>query len=554
MSDVTLGLVVFILSSSAKSLFTYLTLQLDFHLLFLHVVTSLGFSTIIVLSTLKRRRPDWFIAWYLLHALYLFVNANFYQFFGKSLHLTDMYILIPEVLVLARNLEIPLDRSDLLFILDFPLFLYLLYKHRQGALQLRYAGTAIWCAVGVTTLASLFLVTVPLGYRTESAGKLEDSEIIARYGFLGHNLYELLLAQHSDQESKVHYGPKITGNGTPGRRPNIVMIQFESLDANIVNYRYQGSYVAPFLHQLTTSSMYFPFTLSYRLYGGTSDCEVAVNNSIEPLLDFPLIKDERYGYPNSLVKVLKKNGYSADAYHGNVGWYYNRLSAYSAMGYDHFYDSNIMKLPLKAWGVSDQEVLHYAAERLAAAPKPFFVSVITLTSHEPFDRVEQMAPDHRFDAVEPALTRRYFQSIAYSDRVVGDFVTEVRKRYPDTYFFIYGDHTPFVINEGNFRRSVLKRGKGMEMVPLFIITPDGRSHYERGAVASYLDLAPTILQATGVPYRFRSLGVDLLAGKSLEQPVSYRGDLFDRSYLFREMVRSYPEFWSGVTVAGATKR
>jgi lipoteichoic acid synthase len=541
MSDITLVLIVFIVSSCAKALFTYLTLQLNYHLLLLHVATSLGSCTIWVLLTLKCRRPTWFITWYLLHAFYLFVNANFFQFFGKFLHLTDMYILVPEVLVLAKNLGIPLDRSDLLFILDFPLFLYLLHKHRNRELPLRHANAAILGAAGVTLLASVFVITAPLGYRVPSARVVEDSEIISRYGFLGHNLYDLLLAQHSSREDQIHYGPIITGSGTPGRRPNIVMIQFESLDANIVNYRYQGRYVAPFLHGLTTSSVYFPFTLCYRLYGGTSDCEVAVNNSIEPLLDFPLIKDERYGYPNALVKVLKKNGYSADAYHGNVGWYYNRLSAYSAMGYDHFYDSNIMKLPLKAWGVSDQQVLQYAAQRLPAVQKPFFVSVITLTSHEPFDRVEQVAPDHRFDGVEPVLTKRYFESIAYSDRVVGEFVTEIRKKYPDTYFFIYGDHTPFVINEGSFQRSVLRRGKGVEMVPLFIITPDGRSHYERGAVASYLDFAPTILQATGVPYRYRSLGVDLLAPNSLRLPVSYRGDQYDRAGLFNEMVRSYPK-------------
>lgn len=42
--------------------------------------------------------------------------------------------------------------------------------------------------------------------------------------------------------------------------------------------------------------------------------------------------DERYQYPNSLVKVLKEGGYSAEAFHGSAGWYYKRLSAYASMG------------------------------------------------------------------------------------------------------------------------------------------------------------------------------------------------------------------------------
>jgi hypothetical protein len=53
-------------------------------------------------------------------------------------------------------------------------------------------------------------------------------------------------------------------------------------------------------------------------------------DSPEPLIDFPLIMDEYYQYPNSVVKMLKKNGYSAETFHGNSGWFYKRVSAYTA--------------------------------------------------------------------------------------------------------------------------------------------------------------------------------------------------------------------------------
>ena len=543
MTDVAIVLTVFIISSSIKSLYTYFTMQLSYHLLLIHIVTAAGFSTIFVFSTLKSRRRIWFVLWYLLHAFYLFVNSNFFEFFGKFLHLSDMYILIPEVLVLTKNLDIPLDRADLIFILDFPLFLYLLYKHGKNELPLRYFNVVIKSAIGVTFLASVLLFTVPISYNNESLDKLQDSDIVSRFGFFGHNVYDLLVAKHGSREANITYGPKVVGQGTPGKRPNIVLIQFESLDANIVNYRYHGAYVAPFLHQLTSKSLYFPFTLCYRLYGGTSDCEIAVNNSIEPLLDYPLIMDEKYNYPNSLVKVLKKNGYSADAYHGNVGWYYKRLSAYSAMGYDNFFDSKIMKLPLTKWGISDQDVMNYVETRLPTVKTPFFVSIITLSSHEPFSGFGHFVSDHRFDEVEPKLARGYFQSIAYTDRVVGKFIGDIQKKYPDTYFFLYGDHTPFVLNEGTFRRSVLRKKKEMEMVPLFIITPQGRTRYEHDAVASYLDVAPTILHAAGVPFSYRSLGVDLLADNSLRQPVVYRGQPYDRAELYTEISHMYKDLW-----------
>jgi len=108
--------------------------------------------------------------------------------------------------------------------------------------------------------------------------------------------------------------------------------------------------------------------------------------------------------------------------------------------------------------------------------------------------------DGRFDDVVPALTGRYFASLAYTDRAVKEFVESMQKKYPDTYFFLYGDHTPYVINEGAFRRSVLRDEDEKEMVPLFIITPNSQKRREHGAVASYLDFAPTVLHAAGIPY------------------------------------------------------
>ena len=202
------------------------------------------------------------------------------------------------------------------------------------------------------------------------------------------------------------------------------------------------------------------------------------------------------------------------------------------MGYDGFFDPVKMKLQEKVWGVPDQDMMDFAERQLEKTAAPFFASIITMSSHEPFD-VPHFPHDIRFDSVRPGLTGRYFGAISYVDRVVGEFVARVQKRYPNTYFFIYGDHTPYVINEGPFRRSALPTEDGMqvEMVPLFIITPDGRARVEDNSIASYLDIAPTVLQVTGVPYRFRSLGIDLMQSIPPRQQVLYRRQFYNRSAL-----------------------
>ena len=135
------------------------------------------------------------------------------------------------------------------------------------------------------------------------------------------------------------------------------------------------------------------------------------------------------------------------------------------MGYDNFFDPTVMKLPEKGWGVPDGEVMHYVERHLEKeGKKPFYVSIITMTSHEPFNNFKHFVSDGRFDDVVPALTGRYFASLAYTDRAVKEFVESMQKKYPDTYFFLYGDHTPYVINEGAFRRSVLRDEDEKEMV------------------------------------------------------------------------------------------
>ena len=542
MINIIIVLILFIICSSIKSIYLYIEMGLGYNLLLLHIISTLGISTIFVFSMFRYRRLSLFVIWYLLNTFFLFINTNYFEYFGKFLHLRNVYIFIPEALMFLKNILIPINFDDLIFIVDFPLFLYLIHWHRKYIFPMRYINIIMRTTFGVTALAMVMLLTVPITHiKSQSMSTLEDYEIVSRFGPIGHNILDLLRNTKVNIFNSINYGHTIISNGISGKQPNIILIQVESLDANIVNYRYHGEFVAPFLHTLTHKSLYFPYTLCYRTLGGTSDCEIAVNNSIEPPTDFPLMMNEDYEYPNSVVKILKKSGYIAEAFHGNAGWFYKRLSAYAAMGYDKFFDPKQMNLPEKGWGIPDQDVLFYVEKHLAKVNTPFIVSIITLTSHEPFNNFSHFVPDKRYDEIEPKLTGRYFASIAYTDRVVGEIVANIQKKFTDTYFFIYGDHTPYVINNGPFRRSVLKKENEMEMVPLFIITPDHRNRYEHDAIASYLEIAPTILHATGIKYSYRSQGVDLLNNMSLKQSVIYRGQPYNRSELFKEMSEAFKD-------------
>ena len=128
----------------------------------------------------------------------------------------------------------------------------------------------------------------------------------------------------------------ISGPGRPGREADLVLIEVESLGANVIDLEYQGRPVMPFLKKLSAEAIYYPYVLSYRAAGGTSDCEYAVINGREPLAGAPIFKIEDR-FSNSLVKELRKAGYSAQAFHGNSGEFYNRNSAFRRMGFQEFW-------------------------------------------------------------------------------------------------------------------------------------------------------------------------------------------------------------------------
>jgi lipoteichoic acid synthase len=536
MIDFTTCLIIFIISNSIKTIYYYMLIGIDSRLMLAHVASTLCITTMVVLFTFSLKRRSWFTAWYLVHSLLYFVNASYFIFFGRLVHLNDVYIFFNEAATLTKNLLIPLNPTDLLFIVDIPLFVYLLSRHDEIKIPAPLLNKMLKITAVACIPALLLLTAIPVQFESDVIRKIDDFDLVSRYGVLGHGIYDVASIFTKRQLESIKYGPVVTLASSTVNRPNIVLIQFESLDAHIINTSYNGRYIAPYLHSLTAKTVYFPFTLCYRSLGGTSDCEIAVNNSIEPLLSYPLIMDRSYTYPNSVVKILKKNGYSSGAFHGITGKFYRRLGAYSAMGYDNFFDPVKMKLPEKGWGVPDREVLDYAAQHLATMSAPFFASIITMSSHEPFN-IPHFPHDPRFDSVDPPLTGRYFASVSYTDGVLENFIAKVQQKYPNTYFFIYGDHTPFVIKNGPFQRSALPiaNGREIEMVPLFIITPTGQVHYERKSIASYLDIAPTILQAAGVPCKFQSLGINLLDGIPPQHEVVYRGHLYDRSALYAAM-------------------
>lgn len=480
-----------------------------------------------------------FIVIYFVQALYIVVNVTYYSYFHNYLNILQSVLLFKESFVTASHFAVPFFTFQLIVFLDLPFFAIIAFFYKR----IYSAGTRLYLYRMATVLTSA-IILISLEVKSHANGNslksmignefLGESRVVEKYGTVVNNLTGLFLKKNESELIKsFRYGKEISGEAQAEEKPNIVILQVESMDSNIVNKKHGGRYVTPFLHSLKRESVYYPYMMSYHEGGCTSDAEFSVINSIEPLEEIPAIKLMNYTYPNSMIAVLRKNSYKALAFHGNGGEFFNRNVAFPKMGFDRFFDINAMKLQHAGWGAPDHELGEFVTRHLKRVERPFISYVITMTSHGPFTNVRHCRPENPFPDVKDETARNYLHSMSYVDQSLREIVSRLKSEFANTYIILYGDHTPGVKNDDYRQASVLAEGKNFEFVPLYIITPDGKKFIETRKVASMLDIAPTALRISGVRYRIKSDGEDLLDFGGLSNEIPFQKGSYDRSYLYR---------------------
>lgn len=536
---------IFLIPGADRDIFVY---KFFFTLLCSIIVYSIVFS-------FKSRFV--FLIVFIIQAVYIFTNISYYLYYHSYLHFLQWISLFKEAFISATHSANPISVKLLVVFLDVPLALYIFLKCFKPQVR-KYRVPKFRYGVLIISVIILIIVEVN-NYATDKSlvQYMDDryageTEIVERYGTLVNSTVNII-KNYSEAKliAQLNYGAKQSytnaaikdgksqNSSIKTGRPNYVIIQVESMDANIVKQQYKGEYVMPFLSSLRENSVYYPYTLSYHKGGGTSDAEFSIINSIEPLDSFPAIKLTSYTYPNSVVSMLAKQSYTTMAFHGNVGTFYNRNIALSKMGYSKFYDINSMKYVDQGWGAPDGSVFSFAFDKLKQSDRPFLSHIITMTSHGPFESARNYYNNVRYDDIENEIVKNYFNSMNYVDNSIKDFVTKVQAEFGNTYIFIYGDHTPNINTEEFHQASFIDEDKYFEFVPLFIVTPDKQKHFEDSVVASFLDISPTILKTSGISYTVYSDGMNLLS-KNIKNPlhIPLKQESFNRTWLYEKVSNS----------------
>ncbi len=554
---VIIAVVLFIVVNALKtSLFNYFLIpQMTKDIFIYKFWYTLLLCLIIYTISFSFKSRYVFLAVYVIQGIYSFVNISYYLYYHSYLHFLQWISLFKEALISASHFANPSSIQLLSVFIDVPIAIYILFRCYKPDVQ-KMKQPAL--KYGVIILSLIVLLIVEIHNYTSHRSVIQylddrytgETAIVERYGTFVNgaiNIYKN--SSESKLIAQISYGNKQTGkskisssdsnknqNGINTKQPNYILIQVESMDSNIVKQQYKGEYVMPYLSSLRENCVYYPYMLSYHKGGGTSDTEFSVINSVESLDSFPAIKLTSYNYPNSFVSKLSKESYSTMAFHGNVGTFYNRDIALSKMGFNKFYDISTMNYEDEGWGAPDDKVFSFAFDKMTKSKEPFLSYIITMTSHGPFESARNYYNNTHYDDIEDEIVRNYYNSLNYVDNSIRDFVTQIQTKHSNTYIFIYGDHTPNINTKEYFQASFIEEDKYLEFVPLFIITPDNKKYVGTTEVASFLDISPTLLKTSTIPYTLYSNGTDLLSTEAkTTAAIPLKGASFDRKWLYNKI-------------------
>lgn len=222
-----------------------------------------------------------------------------------------------------------------------------------------------------------------------------------------------------------------------GTRPNVIVIIWESLSALAVQTLGGCEGVTPGFDRLTKKGALFS-----RLYAcGSRTCHglMAILDGYPAQPHSPIISaTNKVRRLPSLAKTMSVAGYSTSFFYGGEIEFDNMQSFLRLSHFERIVGLTDFSadIPRSKWGVPDHVVFETALGELKNASQPFFCSILTLSSHEPFD-VPMAA---RFLGND--LSAKYKNALAYTDQALSQFIDSLEREpwYDKTLVIIVADH------------------------------------------------------------------------------------------------------------------
>ncbi len=339
--------------------------------------------------------------------LLLWSNVLHFRYFGSTIQIGSLlnFGFLP---YLSSQIQLLLHWIDCFYLLAFIAVIVFFRNPRKLSIKKRIPivilFTAVWLGLQIfqyfaetqSSLKSARKYNEPYTrwdiYKDGRFGSRDHVGSILQFGFLwtyAMDFYRL---------------NKIAGSGQPipeenflidipkENKRNIIVIQVESLDKHIINHKTGGIMVVPFLNRLMKESLYFPnIYAQHTSTGGTSDAEFCTLTSQYPLgYKCTFFANGLETLP-SIPVILNRNGYTSLAFHGNSGSLFSRKQGLLKLGFGKTFFKNDFTItdPDKWHALKDLDFFHQVQQILTITQSPYFAYILTLTSHAPFNLINE---------------------------------------------------------------------------------------------------------------------------------------------------------------------
>ncbi|WP_255373693.1 LTA synthase family protein [[Flexibacter] sp. ATCC 35103] len=278
-------------------------------------------------------------------------------------------------------------------------------------------------------------------------------------------------------------------------KKNVVILILESFGNENI-----GRGQTPFIDSLITKSYYYKNGFAN---GKVSiDAVPSIFSSIPSLMNNSFISSSySLNKINGLPKILKKEGYHTSFFHGAFNGSQNFEEYSKIAGFDQYFGKDQYKGKEAfdgKWGIFDEDFLQFYAYRLNTFKQPFFSSLFTISSHNPYTIPE------RYKGKFPKGTTVIQESIAYTDFALKEFFKTAKKQdwYNHTLFIITADHTS---SEGD--KDIDKTNIGKFRIPILFFDPSNpeligidEKNFQQ------IDIMPSILDYLNIKTKMVSFG------------------------------------------------
>lgn len=221
------------------------------------------------------------------------------------------------------------------------------------------------------------------------------------------------------------------------QKPNIVLIILEGWPEEITALKSHSMEVTPGFNEIAQES--YRFSNFYSSGFRTDQGFLSILSGLPSFSNLNILSDIQlsHGFPSLFNDFKKMNYYTAFHYGGDLQ--FSNMKRYLlAQDVDKLiqqYDFDNSEQSM-SWGVPDGNLFTKSLEEMDRYNEPFFTSILTSSSHNPFD----IPGDYKFS--DETNRNKYLSSVYYTDQELKRFIDTAKTKdwYANTLFVILSDH------------------------------------------------------------------------------------------------------------------